>query len=295
MDLHYLKIFYEVAREGSFTNAAKKLFINQSAVSIQVKKFENNLNVKLFDRSSKKIKLTYAGEVLFKKAKIIFREIDIAKHEIKKIVTGKQGKIVIGATHMIGEPLLPEIIDKFSKLHPTIEYEIYIKERDVLLKDLKDGEVDLVLMGEYFIKSEDYEIIPVMEYPFIVVYNHEIKDINELDEIPLIGRDDSLLLDKNLKFLKDEYGVSGNKHIIVNGSIETVKNLVIEGLGFTILPYYCVYKEILSGEMKVLHDFENKKNTNGYQVVKLSDKSQKEETEQFINFIKEFEIEIDSK
>ena len=59
MDLHYLRIFYEVACEKSFTKAANKLFINQSAVSIQVKKFEDMLNTKLFDRSSKKIKLTW--------------------------------------------------------------------------------------------------------------------------------------------------------------------------------------------------------------------------------------------
>lgn len=54
LDLHYLKIFYEVAKEKSFTKAASKLYINQSAVSIQVKKFEEILNAKLFDRSSKK-------------------------------------------------------------------------------------------------------------------------------------------------------------------------------------------------------------------------------------------------
>ena len=64
LDLHYLEIFYEVAKAKSFTKAAEKLFINQSAVSIQVKKFEDILKVKLFDRSSKKIKLTYIGETL---------------------------------------------------------------------------------------------------------------------------------------------------------------------------------------------------------------------------------------
>ena len=61
LDLHYLEIFYEVAKAKSFTKAAEKLYINQSAVSIQVKKFEDILKVKLFDRSSKKIKLTYIG------------------------------------------------------------------------------------------------------------------------------------------------------------------------------------------------------------------------------------------
>lgn len=54
MDLHYLKIFYEVAKEKSFTKASRNLFINQSAVSIQIKRFEELINAKLFDRSTKK-------------------------------------------------------------------------------------------------------------------------------------------------------------------------------------------------------------------------------------------------
>ena len=73
MDLHYLRIFYEVAKECSFTKAAHNLYINQSAVSIQVKKFEELLGTKLFDRSSKKIKLTYSGEVLYKMSEDIFQ------------------------------------------------------------------------------------------------------------------------------------------------------------------------------------------------------------------------------
>ncbi|MGL5901830.1 MAG: LysR family transcriptional regulator, partial [Cetobacterium sp.] len=75
MDLHYLRIFYEVGKEKSFTKAANKLYINQSAVSIQVKKFEEILNSKLFDRSSKKIRLTYTGEALFKMAEEIFEKV----------------------------------------------------------------------------------------------------------------------------------------------------------------------------------------------------------------------------
>lgn len=295
MDLHYLKIFYEVAKERSFTKAAKKLYINQSAVSIQIKKFEGNLNIKLFDRETKKIKLTYAGEILFKKAILIFQEVENAKEEMQKVILGKQGKLVIGATHMIGEPLLPEIISGFSKKFPEIEYEIYVQERDVLLQKLKDGEVDVLLMGEYFIRNKKYEIIPINEYPFIVVYNKKINDIKKIEKIPLVGRNDSILLDKNINYLEKEYNLNLDKQIIVNGSIETVKNLVIEGVGFTILPYYCVYKEIENEEMQVIADFKDKKNTNGYQLVKLSKKYQKREVEEFIKFIEKFKLEMNFK
>ena len=131
MDLHYLRIFYEVACEKSFTKAANKLFINQSAVSIQVKKFEDMLNTKLFDRSSKKIKLTYSGEVLHKVAEEIFQKVKRAEKEIEKIVLFDKAKITIGATHLIGEHLLPRIMSEFTKIHPEVEF-------DLVIKDIKD-------------------------------------------------------------------------------------------------------------------------------------------------------------
>lgn len=73
VDLHYLEIFYEVAKAKSFTKAAEKLFINQSAVSIQVKKFEDILKVKLFDRSSKKLSLLIQGKLCIKWLKIFLK------------------------------------------------------------------------------------------------------------------------------------------------------------------------------------------------------------------------------
>ena len=85
MDLHYLRIFYEVAKEKSFTKAANKLYINQSAVSIQVKKFEEILNSKLFDRSSKKIKLTYTGEALIKWQKKFLKKLRELKKRWKEL------------------------------------------------------------------------------------------------------------------------------------------------------------------------------------------------------------------
>ena len=167
MDLHYLRIFYEVATEKSFTRAANKLFINQSAVSIQVKKFEEMLNTKLFDRTSKKIKLTYSGEVLFKVAEEIFQKVKRAEKEIEKIVLFDKAKIIIGATHMVGEHLLPRIMKGFAKAHPEVEYDLVIKERDAILRELKEGKVDMVLMGTYYIKDTEYPDVVLKFNDFI--------------------------------------------------------------------------------------------------------------------------------
>lgn len=288
MDLHYLRIFYEVAKEKSFTRAANNLYINQSAVSIQVKKFENNLDVELFDRSGKKIKMTYAGEVLFKTAEEIFQKVKRAEKELEKVILYKQGKISIGATHIVGEPFLPKILREFKFVYPGIKFDIHIQERDILLKMLKEGRIDVVLMGDFYVKEKNLLVMPINDYPFALLYNREIEDIKMLQELPLIGRDDSIMLEKNIDYLEKKHGVQLRERITVNGSVETIKNLVIEGLGYTILPYYSVHKQLENKELKLLMDLTEFKN--GYQAVITEDKVENEEINKFLAFIKDFRI-----
>lgn len=288
MDLHYLRIFYEVAKEKSFTKAANNLYINQSAVSIQVKKFESILNVKLFDRSSKKIKLTYAGEVLFKTAIDIFQKVKRAEKEMEKIVLYEKGKIIIGATHVIGEPLLPMILKEFLSKFKEIEVEVYIKERDVLLEWLREGKVDIALMGDFYIKDKSLEVIPINDYPFVLVNKEKVENFKEMEDLVLINRNDSLLLEKDIEYFEKEYGVSIENRMVVNGSVETVKSLVKEGMGFCILPYFCVHEELANGELQLLLDFKSFKD--GYQAVIAMDKIENVELKKFIKFLKIFKI-----
>ncbi len=289
MDLHYLRIFYEVAKEQSFTKAAENLFINQSAVSIQIKKFEDTLNVKLIDRAAKKIKLTYAGEVLYKTSEEIFQKVKRVEKEIEKVILYEKGKIIIGATHIIGEPILPKILKGFSVLYEGMEIEIHIQERDILFELLKEGKIDLILMGDYYLNDKNLKIIPINNYPFTLVYKEKLRSLKQLEDITLISRSDSIILSKKIAHIENMYDITIKKRIVVNGSVETVKNLVIEGLGFTILPYYSVYKEIETGELKVVDDFEDFKT--GYQIVFTVDKKDNAEIKKFVEYVKQFKIE----
>ena len=285
MDLHYLKIFYEVAKEKSFTKASRNLFINQSAVSIQIKRFEELINAKLFDRSTKKIKLTYSGEVLYKIAEDIFNKINRAEKEIEKIVLYEKGKIVIGATHIIGEPLLPKILTELRQKYPEIDFEVYIQERDTLLERLIEGKVDIVLMGDFYINDKNMEVIPINEYPFVLINNKPVTDFKDFEKMNFVSRNDSLLLEKKIDSLEKNHKISITKRITVNGSVETVKKMVMEGIGFAILPYYCVYEEIESGEIKMIADFKGIKD--GYQAVIIQDKKSNDEINKFIKLLKE--------
>ena len=201
MDIHHLKIFFEACNEKSFTKAAKKLYISQSAVSIQIKKLEHTLGLQLIERNSKNFKLTFAGKELFKMSQDVFERISRMENEMKKILQYKKGKISIGATHNIGEPILPRIMIEFRKKFPEIEFDLYIKNKESLVKHLKEGTVDIALMEEYFIEDKEIKVIETDEYPFVVVTSVDVESYEDLKEVPLLKRD-TLLTTKYLDFFE---------------------------------------------------------------------------------------------
>ncbi|ERT69558.1 hypothetical protein HMPREF0202_00586 [Cetobacterium somerae ATCC BAA-474] len=288
LDLHYLRIFYEVAKEKSFTKAANKLYINQSAVSIQVKKFEEILNSKLFDRSSKKIKLTYTGEALFKMAEEIFEKVKRAEKEMERIINLDKAKISIGATSVIGEPLLPLLMKDFISLHDEIEYDITISTKAWLLKLLKEGELDILLIDEEHITDPNLEVITVGSVPYILVGTKNTQKLETVSKEPLISRKNIYNNDKAISHLEDKNHICFNTKIPVLGNLGVIKGMVKEGIGNVILPYYAVYKEIQSDEFKVIRTIDEV--TDSYQIVITKDKKNLAHIIKFINFVKNFKL-----
>lgn len=287
MDIHHLKIFYEASNEKSFTKAAKKLYISQSAVSIQIKKLEHTLGLQLIERNSKNFKLTFAGKELFRMSRDIFEKISRMENEMRKILQYKKGKISIGATHNIGEPVLPGIMIEFRKNNPEIEFDLYIKNKESLVKHLKEGTVDIALMEEYFIEDKEIKVIETEEYPFVVVSGTEVRDYRELIDIPLLKRD-TMLTNKYLDLFEKIIGFNLDKRISINGSIETMKNLIKNGLGFAVLPYYSVYEEIKKRTLKVIYSFE--KSEDKFQIVFIRENEEKEGITKFVEFLESYKI-----
>lgn len=290
MDLHYLEIFYEVAKEKSFTRAAEKLFINQSAVSIQVKKFEEILGTKLFDRSSKKIKLTYTGESLYKMAEEIFEKVKRTEKEISKIIAMGKAKISIGASPIIAEPLLPKFMKEFAEIHKEIEYDLTISSKDHLLKLLKEGDLDVVIMDNEHIVDNNLDIINIEKGPYVLIGMKEYPNIKEIEKDPIITRKNIPNNNKAIEVIEEKFGISFSSKIIVKGNLEVIKGMVKEGIGNVILPYYAVYKEIKENKFKIIQKISEIKD--GYEVVVTKDKKDLEQILKFINFIKEHKLMV---
>ena len=292
LDLHYLEIFYEVAKAKSFTKAAEKLFINQSAVSIQVKKFEEILKVKLFDRSSKKIKLTYIGESLYKMAEDIFEKVKRAEKEISRVIEIDRARISIGASSIIAGPLLPSLMKDFSLSHEEIEYNVTISNKGHLLKLLKEGELDIIIIDSEHIIDSNLEIISIEKGPYVLISSRSYLNIEDIEKDPIITRNTIQNNNKAIELIEDKYGISFNTKINVVGNLEVIKGMVREGVGNVILPYYAVYKDIKKGDFKVISKIDEVKD--GYEIIITKDKKDLSQINKFINIVKNHKIVMES-
>ncbi len=144
-DLRQLRALVAVAEEGSFTLAARKLFVTQSAVSHSLRTLEEQLNCRLLDRSGKRVAVTSEGEILLRRCKRVLQELDQATRDLDGLRRWGQTRIRIGAPHSLCHFLIPSVLREFRDCFPRCEPNIDAGDTSVLLEKLSQGELDLVV------------------------------------------------------------------------------------------------------------------------------------------------------
>lgn len=144
-DLRQLRAFVAVADEGSFTLAAKKLFLTQSAISHSMKALEDSLGCRLLERLGKKTVLTEEGEVFLRRCRRVLGELEDASRELDGLKRWGQGRIRIGAPHSLCQFLLPTVLREFRDCFPRCEPTIEADDTAGLLEKMAEHELDVVL------------------------------------------------------------------------------------------------------------------------------------------------------
>jgi DNA-binding transcriptional LysR family regulator len=148
MTLHQLKVFLQVARQRSFSQAAKSLFISQPSVSYQVQELERELRVELFSQAGRRISLTQAGHILHDYAQQVEQLLDDAVLAMQELRGLEGGTLRVGASTTAGIYVLPEILGAFKHAHPKIEVRLEIGNWQQVQSRLLDSQLDLVVAGE---------------------------------------------------------------------------------------------------------------------------------------------------
>ncbi len=146
MDLKRLHYFNQLAKTGNFTKAADQLGIAQSALSTSIKKLEQQLGLKLVNRTERQMSLTAEGQVLLRHAKIILEDVEQAEKELQELKGLTSGVIQFGAPAMLASYFLPDALEQFKKAYPGIQINIHEAGTATLAQMLVNGELDLALI-----------------------------------------------------------------------------------------------------------------------------------------------------
>ncbi len=146
MDTQSLKAFVAVAESGSFSDAALRLFVTQSAVSKRISMLEQQLNCRLFDRIGRQILLTEAGERLLPKAKEIQLAIKDAQTLVNNLDQEVSGRLSFAASHHISLHRLPPILKKFAQAFQEVSLDLRFDESELAYDSVLKGEIELALI-----------------------------------------------------------------------------------------------------------------------------------------------------
>lgn len=239
MDFHHLQALVTVAEERNFTRAAKRLFVSQPSLSQLVRRLEAEIGAELFDRSAQPIKLTKAGQIFLPRARRLLEDFAGAVSDIRR--TSEQTEITIGATPLLGNIVIPDLIDQVRQL----ELAFSINPVESSSRELEDlierGVVDFAVMSQ---RSETsllrYESVVSNGYRAAMPQNTELPVNNgRVRAVDVLSN--PLLLPKagGVRSSLDAFFENVGVEPVVayeSGSTDTMLGLVEAGFGFALVP-----------------------------------------------------------
>lgn len=248
MNLRDLKYLIEVAKEQHFARAAEKSFVSQPTLSMQIKKLEDELEVQIFERSQKKFLVTKIGEEIIKKAEIILREAEEIKNLAKNSKDPFSGEIRIGAFPTLAAYFFPKVIGRISKKFPQLKILLIEDKTETLLHKLKNGKIDAAFIA---IPCEDFGLesqeIFSEEFLLAVPQKHALAAKKKIQNKDLKGQELMLLEDGHClrNQALDACSMLGafEQRDFRASSLETLRQMVINNSGITLMPKIAAKKE----------------------------------------------------
>jgi len=255
--LRQLRVFSAVARHLSFTRAAEELCLTQPAVSMQVKQLENQLDVPLFEHLGKKIFLTEMGKEVYHYSRSILQQIDELQGVLNSLKGLGKGRLKISVASTANY-FIPVLLAGFCQRYPGVTVSLDVTNRETLLTQLAENEVDLVVMGQ---PPEDMDLgyEAFLENPLVIVAPPEHALAKE-KKIPLQRLEQEVFLVREpgsgTRIAMERFFAQHDVRITTGmevGSNEAIKQSVQAGLGLGLLSRDTVEMELALGRLVILN------------------------------------------
>ncbi|WP_298233242.1 LysR substrate-binding domain-containing protein [uncultured Azohydromonas sp.] len=254
MTLTELRYIVAVAREKHFGRAAEACFVSQPTLSVAIKKLEEELDVKLFERGSSEVSVTPLGEDIIRQAQSVLEQAAAIKEIARRGKDPLSGPLRLGIIYTIGPYLLPELVRHAIEHTPQMPLILQENFTVKLLEMLRTGELDCAIMAEPF-PDTGLALAPLYDEPFVVA----VPQAHPLAQRTAIGaeelKQETMLLlgtghcfrDHVLEvcpeFARFSSNTEGIRKSFEGSSLETIKHMVASGMGITVVPKLSVPRE----------------------------------------------------
>jgi len=254
MTLTELRYIVAVARERHFGRAAEACFVSQPTLSVAIKKLEEELEVKIFERGASEVSVTPLGEALVRQAQVVIEQAQALREMARHGQNPLAGPLRLGIIYTIGPYLLPELTRQVIERTPQMPLILQENFTARLLEMLRAGELDCAIMAEPF-PDTGLAVAPLYDEPFMVAVprTHPLAKRKRIsaeelkqETMLLLGtghcfRDHVLeVCPEYARFSSDAEGI---RKSFEGSSLETIKYMVAAGMGVTVVPQLSVPAE----------------------------------------------------
>jgi LysR family transcriptional regulator, hydrogen peroxide-inducible genes activator len=265
MTLTELKYIVAVARERHFGKAAEACYVSQPTLSVAVKKLEEELDVKLFERSANEVAVTPLGEEIVRQAQSVLEQAANIKDIAKRGKDPLAGPLKLGVIYTIAPYLLPDLVRQVITHSPQMPLMLQENFTVKLLEMLRTGEIDCAILAEPF-PDTGLAVAPLYDEPFYaaVPMTHALAQLSSVtteqlknETMLLLGNGHCFrdhVLEVCPEFARFSSNAEGIRKSFEGSSLETIKHMVAAGMGITLVPRLSVPREALESKKRRQED-----------------------------------------
>jgi DNA-binding transcriptional LysR family regulator len=259
MEIRQLRYFISAIRHGSLRAAATEHFVTQPAVSIQLKKLEEELGEKLYVRRGRRIEPTQAGSFVLADAEEIVGRIDALTHNVGAVKTMQRGVLKMGSIDAASIYVLPDVFRAFRGEYPGIDIQVIVSDSQSLILALGTGTIELAVVT-LPLPGEPYDVVPVYEDRMVLVAHprHELvrsrrrrRVLERVAEMGLITYPARSTTRRLIEKVFLDNGLTLRVTMEMS-SPEAIKKLAEAGLGPSVLPAHVVANEVKTKTLVVI-------------------------------------------
>ncbi|MCW8824996.1 MAG: LysR family transcriptional regulator [Gammaproteobacteria bacterium] len=255
--IRQLEIFIAVSRAESYTQAAKAVHLTQPAVSMQIKQLEHQLGIPLFEQLGKKIYLTEAGKEIYQHARNIVEQLSEMETFIDNLKGLNHGKLRISVA-TTANYFAPTLLSTFYQRFPGVTVSLDITNRQTLIQQLEENEVDLVIMGQPP-KNMALDAIPFMDNPLVIIAPTK-HPLSKKKKITLSQLEDEVFLVREsgsgTRIAMENFFKKHNLQLTTGmeiSSSEAIKQSVSAGMGLGIIQVDAIQTELTLKQLVILN------------------------------------------